>query len=90
MRGILPQKRNHLEIVIPSEVEGPAFARGLIQARRSPFVPASRQRYTAEPKSALPDLLCVLSKQQLEGSLQRATQVQQPEGESILAPLSGS
>ena len=66
MRGILPQKRNHLEIVNPSEVEATCFCPWINLSPQSPFVPASRQRYTAEPKSVLPDLLCILSKQQLD------------------------
>ena len=40
--------------------------------------------------SAAPDLLCDVSKQQLAALRERATQLQQLGGVSILAPLSGS
>ena len=42
------------------------------------------------PDSAVPDLLCDVSKQQVARLRQRAIQMQQLGGVSILLPLSGS
>ena len=51
---------------------------------RGPFVLASAKGTRRNPDSAVPDLLCDLSKQQVARLMQRATQMQQLGGVSIL------
>ena len=51
---------------------------------RLPFVRHFSQRYTAEPRLKVPDLLGGVSKQQVARFMQRATQMQRLGGVSIV------